>query len=816
MKSTKVLGWVTPGLRTFLLAALWGVLLAAFLGAAAVAVAIARDGNRQSAATQTTSHGGIRQVSSASTSATPAAVTVCTSGCDYGPGSSTATCAGFNVNACPSSFSGHSCTGGLQEALCAVAGGGEVDVLGSLTLNAGVVATGNDESVTFQSGQTVTVAGALANYPSGVFQPFSDLVSNNYSDVYWYGNGVTVNLTVAVSPAFNCNNISSVLGSPPSNWTSESQIDGFEVDEVTGYGLELIGASGYFVPTSDLQTIDDVTLSNITINYASSATGNPSGIYIGGNARNITIDKCVVDQTGSSVSDADALFIRSEWGGSVQGLVVENSSFVSTGTGGRPFELQGSEEQSGVTTDGIKFVNCEFDFGTSEIDIDDDLSQACTDSYLNNVDFDDCVFNGSSPAIDLFAGASSDPNLKFGSVTAGYPLGYVRFHDSTLNGAPLDSCSLDCSSNCSSNCITWENTVPPPMQLRNAVLENSGAAPVLDPTFEPNACLAITSFFSTGTGSYTNGSAYPTGVSCPTPDSFTSGASCPYSVPGACSLGQYELMRQMIEVSGGTGVTITINGVAQSYSSPQNFILNPNDTIAIKATSAPTVDLCALSPALYSASYGGNTVGLTHVLNVSVELLPDASLVSQATNFQTDDPTYQCLNGHSINLWSAPSEFPGLYVVHNGDQGSQCVYGTWTFPVTFLAPTPTMTPTPTATATATATPTATPTPGTLSFSPSSLNFGDKTRVGKVSKPKSVRIKNTSSNKSKLDVTISGETAAAPFAVKSQCKKKLKPGQTCEVKVTFKPPNTTPQTGDLIVNDNGAGKPQMVPLSGTGK
>jgi len=104
---------------------------------------------------------------------------------------------------------------------------------------------------------------------------------------------------------------------------------------------------------------------------------------------------------------------------------------------------------------------------------------------------------------------------------------------------------------------------------------------------------------------------------------------------------------------------------------------------------------------------------------------------------------------------------------------------------------------------------------TLTFSPSSVNFGDKTAVGKV-KEESVTIKNTSSKNSKLDVTITGETTAAPFAVKSQCEKPLKPGQSCKVKVTFTPPNTTPQSGELTVNDDGARAPQMVPLSGTGK
>jgi hypothetical protein len=97
-----------------------------------------------------------------------------------------------------------------------------------------------------------------------------------------------------------------------------------------------------------------------------------------------------------------------------------------------------------------------------------------------------------------------------------------------------------------------------------------------------------------------------------------------------------------------------------------------------------------------------------------------------------------------------------------------------------------------------------------------VSFGNGTSSGKTSKPKTVTIKNTSSKSSKISVSITGETTSPPFAVKSQCKKTLKPGKTCKVSVTFTPPDTSAQMGNLIVNDNASGAPQMVPLSGTGK
>jgi hypothetical protein len=90
-------------------------------------------------------------------------------------------------------------------------------------------------------------------------------------------------------------------------------------------------------------------------------------------------------------------------------------------------------------------------------------------------------------------------------------------------------------------------------------------------------------------------------------------------------------------------------------------------------------------------------------------------------------------------------------------------------------------------------------------------------VGTTSKPKTFTIKNASSKKKGLAVNIEMESASPPvFTVKSECEKTLKPGKSCKVSVTFTPPDTTPQTGTLMIYDNVIGAPQSVHLSGTGK
>ena len=96
-----------------------------------------------------------------------------------------------------------------------------------------------------------------------------------------------------------------------------------------------------------------------------------------------------------------------------------------------------------------------------------------------------------------------------------------------------------------------------------------------------------------------------------------------------------------------------------------------------------------------------------------------------------------------------------------------------------------------------------------------MDFGSKTKVGKTSKAKTVTIKNSSPKSSKIDVMVTGETTLAPFAVKKQCKKTLAPGKSCKVSVTFTPPDTTTQNGELIIDDDAIGAPQSVDLTGTG-
>jgi sugar lactone lactonase YvrE len=129
--------------------------------------------------------------------------------------------------------------------------------------------------------------------------------------------------------------------------------------------------------------------------------------------------------------------------------------------------------------------------------------------------------------------------------------------------------------------------------------------------------------------------------------------------------------------------------------------------------------------------------------------------------------------------------------------------------------TATMTPTRTPTPTPTPTPTSTP---NILISTTTLDFPGTTTVGKTSKPKSLKLKNGGNKKTGAILDITSETVSSDlFAIKkSRTDKNLKPGKSCKMSVTFKPPDTMTHTGVLTIFDNAGSGSQTVQLSGTGK
>ncbi len=104
-----------------------------------------------------------------------------------------------------------------------------------------------------------------------------------------------------------------------------------------------------------------------------------------------------------------------------------------------------------------------------------------------------------------------------------------------------------------------------------------------------------------------------------------------------------------------------------------------------------------------------------------------------------------------------------------------------------------------------------PGPPKVTLSPTSLNFG-KLRVGKKSKPKSVRLINNGTGR--LNIS-SIATNSKNFSQTNNCPSSVVPGGRCTINVTFMPDKTGALRGAVTIKDNASNSPQKVPLTGTG-
>lgn len=105
---------------------------------------------------------------------------------------------------------------------------------------------------------------------------------------------------------------------------------------------------------------------------------------------------------------------------------------------------------------------------------------------------------------------------------------------------------------------------------------------------------------------------------------------------------------------------------------------------------------------------------------------------------------------------------------------------------------------------------------TVSLSASTLSFGNQT-VGSTSPSQSLTITNNGSGTvtfGSAAISISGANAA-DFSETAGCGSSLAPGASCTVVVSFAPIALGGRSATLSINDNAAGGPQQVALSGTG-
>ncbi|MGH7484052.1 MAG: choice-of-anchor L domain-containing protein, partial [bacterium] len=99
----------------------------------------------------------------------------------------------------------------------------------------------------------------------------------------------------------------------------------------------------------------------------------------------------------------------------------------------------------------------------------------------------------------------------------------------------------------------------------------------------------------------------------------------------------------------------------------------------------------------------------------------------------------------------------------------------------------------------------------IQLSPGSLDFGTQPQGTTSNPPKPITLTNTGNT----SVTISSVVASAGFGESDDCVGTVPVNGTCTIQATFKPTTTGVISGTIQVNDDAAGSPQSVSLTGTG-
>ncbi len=103
----------------------------------------------------------------------------------------------------------------------------------------------------------------------------------------------------------------------------------------------------------------------------------------------------------------------------------------------------------------------------------------------------------------------------------------------------------------------------------------------------------------------------------------------------------------------------------------------PTTTPTTVPQASTTISSSGYLSGTWTGVWNGQQVYLQTIKPSSpIDNLSDLELVGAVYNFSTTNPSYSCLNGEFINVWTAENEYPNEYIVHNGGQASQCAYFT--------------------------------------------------------------------------------------------------------------------------------------------
>lgn len=356
-------------------------------------------------------------------------------------------------------------TGGLQEALAAISGGGTVVDIGGggaaypYYLTESVLGTGSGQTLIFNPGSCIQLVfnDSSSFNAYGALQPCTNGNSTspaNYSRVRWLGNGVTVNGGNPTNQMANPNCIMYIGGIQPNYNASDPPtygtvpgsrdvlVDGFQFTNVGVATTVFCGGSMAGSSWGGTNPPIDSCLRSTVVRrlYASNSTGSDTALdqacfWMTGAAHYIRIEDSVFDQSGQpNLSQPVSCFVRSNHGATSN--VTFDRCYVaaaSNSNSAEAFEFQGGDNAAQAANSSPNWAITQFIAvrdcwaNTGFTFVDDDFGASSLQIYVNCIEFLRTRFYNNLSAPVTAA-------IEFGSSSTGpFPFGYVRFTDCDLS-----------------------------------------------------------------------------------------------------------------------------------------------------------------------------------------------------------------------------------------------------------------------------------------------------------------------------------------------------------------------------------------------
>jgi hypothetical protein len=700
---------------------------------------------------------------------------------------------------------------------------------------------GNQNLNTASTAQSVT----LTNSGSAAVSITSIVASAQYSQTNTCGASVAIGANCSISVTFT----PTAAGSQPGTITVTDNATGSpQTINLSGSG---VGSGVTFAPTS-------LAFGNQNVNTASTAqsiTLTNSGTI----ALNITsiVASAQYAQTntcGASVAAGANCSI--------------SVTFTPTATGSQPGTITVTDDASGSpqtvnlsgtgVTPGVTFAPTSLAFGNQNVNVASAAqSLTLTNSGTAALSITSIVASAqysqtNTCGASVAAGANCSISVTFTPTATGSQPGTITVTDNAT-GSPQ---TVNLSGTGVAPGVTFS---PTSLTFSSQNVNTTSASQSITLTNSGTAALIITSIVASAQYSQTNtcGASVAIGANCSISITFTPTAAG--SQPGTITVTDNATgSPQTVNLSGtgvAPGVTFSPTGLAfgnqnvNTASVAQSVTLTNSGSVVVNITSI------VASAAYSQTNTCGASIAIGANCSISVTFTPTATGSQPGTITVTDDasgspqtvnlsgtgvtpgvnfsPTGLAFGNQNVNVASAAQS---LTLTNSGTAtlnitsivasapyaqtttcgatvaaGANCsISVTFTPPATGSQPGTITVTDDAATSPQTVNLTGTGVAPGISFSSSSLTFGNQ-NVNTTSTAQSITLTNSGT----AALSITSMVASAQYSQANTCGASVAAGANCSISVTFTPTATGSQTGTITVTDNATGSPQTINLSGSG-